>query len=355
MGNCGVDVLETTIMAFVLLGKLAERDIPFVFKGGTSVLLHVDPIRRLSRDIDIVCSLPAEELDPILEEIGREAPFTGFREDARDPEALPNRRHFKFSYQSRVSTSSWSTHVLLDVVVEDARPHTIVQKPVGTSFLEPEREVMVNVPTVESLLGDKLTAFAPRTVGVPLYQTDGTAGDVMQVAKQLFDIGVLFDAADTFDEIERTYTANQVLESGYRGGVHSREDALRDTWQACLALIATNMKKAVADQYPDGALLHDGLGRMGTHLTTPEYIKGTAARQVLAAKCALLVAHLRVNERLDFTTGRWINSQEQLEQVTAASMNGTVVAWLDRLKATNIEAYFYLQRAATLLRDAGIL
>lgn len=355
LGNCGVDVLETTILAFVLLGKLAERGIPFVFKGGTSVLLHVDPIRRLSRDIDIVCSLPAEELDPILAEIGREAPFNGFREDARDPEALPNRRHFKFSYQSRVSTSSWPSHVLLDVVMEESRPHTIVEKAVGTSFLVPEREVLVPVPTVESLLGDKLTAFAPHTIGVPLYPATGAAGDVMQVAKQLFDIGVLFDAAGTFDDIERTYTANQALESGYRGGVHSREDALRDTWKACLALIAKNMKKAVADQYSDASLLHNGLDRMGSHLTTPDYIKGTAARQVLAAKCALLVAHLWVNEHFNFSAGRWAKSTEQLEQVKSASLSSTGLAWLDRLKATNPEAYFYLHRAVTLLHEAKIL
>ena len=115
------------------------------------------------------------------------------------------------------------------------------------------------------------------------------------------------------------------------------------------------MKKAVADQYSDASLLHNGLDRMGSHLTTPDYIKGTAARQVLAAKCALLVAHLWVNEHFNFSAGRWAKSTEQLEQVKSASLSSTGLAWLDRLKATNPEAYFYLHRAVTLLHEAKIL
>lgn len=355
LGNCGADVLETTIHAFILLGRLAETGIPFVFKGGTSLLLHVEPTRRLSRDIDIVCSLGSEELDPVLAEIGSQAPFTGFKEDVRDPGALPNRRHFKFSYRSRVSTSTWATHVLLDVVVESANPHTLVRKPIATSFLVPEREVRVTVPTVESLLGDKLTAFAPHTIGVPLYRPSGALGDVMQVAKQLFDVAALFDAAGSFDAIASTYDANQQLESGYRGGTHSRAAALKDTWNACLSVIATTAKKAIADRYPDGAHLHTGLSNMSTHLTMPAYSRGPQARQSLAAKCALLVAHLWVHERFSFAVGRWAGSTEQLDVVRGASLNGTGLAWLDRLKQVNPEAYFYLHKAVTLLHGARVL
>jgi hypothetical protein len=39
----------------------------------------------------------------------------------------------------------------------------IGQRAIRTAFLEPESEVLVTVSTVESLLGDKLTAFAPTT------------------------------------------------------------------------------------------------------------------------------------------------------------------------------------------------
>ncbi len=45
----GVDpsLLERALHAFALLGHLAESDLKFVFKGGTSLLLHVPVTRRL--------------------------------------------------------------------------------------------------------------------------------------------------------------------------------------------------------------------------------------------------------------------------------------------------------------------
>lgn len=48
-------LLEKSIHAFVLLGHLADSGIPFVFKGGTCAMLLLDPIRRLSIDVDIQC------------------------------------------------------------------------------------------------------------------------------------------------------------------------------------------------------------------------------------------------------------------------------------------------------------
>ena len=69
----GVDpgLLERALHAFALLGHLAESNLEFVFKGGTSLLLHVPVIRRLSIDIDILCSAPAVELDRVLEEVAK--------------------------------------------------------------------------------------------------------------------------------------------------------------------------------------------------------------------------------------------------------------------------------------------
>src|ERR1035438_8056663 len=81
----GVDpgLLERALHAFALLGHLAESDLKFVFKGGTSLLLHVPLIRRLSIDIDILCSAPAAELDRVLAEVSRVKPFIRHEEDER--------------------------------------------------------------------------------------------------------------------------------------------------------------------------------------------------------------------------------------------------------------------------------
>lgn len=350
LGRCDPGILEKSVYALTLLGHLAESGIPFLFKGGTSLLLHLDPIRRLSRDIDIVCGLPPEKVDEVLAEIAKKDPFTGYKEDERGHRGMPRRRHFRFFYRSVLGKQE-ETEVLLDIVEEEREAHDIVDKPIRAHFVPVEREVLVKVPTVESLLGDKLTAFAPHTSGVPLYHPNGSVRDVQQVAKQLFDIGVLFDAADDFDAVLSSYDAVVEIERTYRDPNPSREDCLRDTWSACIGLCA--QKPIHVKDYPDALLINDGLNRMGGHVTTPAYIQGLEARRTLAAKAALLVAHLWVNERFSLSEGKY--SAAKLDQVRAATLNGKPLMWLDGMKAVNPEAYYYLHRAVTMLNEAKIL
>jgi hypothetical protein len=184
LGGCDPQILEKSVHALALLGHLADSGLPFLFKGGTSILLHIEPVRRLSVDIDIVCAALPAELERIVAHIGRKPPFLRSEEDHRGERGLPRRRHFKFYFRSALDPRP-ELYILLDVVSETLSVLQIVQKPIRTHFLQPERVVHVAVPTVDSLLGDKLTAFAPATVGVPVRRLDGTPGDVMQVAKQL--------------------------------------------------------------------------------------------------------------------------------------------------------------------------
>jgi predicted nucleotidyltransferase component of viral defense system len=47
-------LLERTVYAFGLLEALARVGMPFIFKGGTCLMLLMDKPRRLSTDIDII-------------------------------------------------------------------------------------------------------------------------------------------------------------------------------------------------------------------------------------------------------------------------------------------------------------
>lgn len=130
--------------AFALLGHLAESDLKFVFKGGTSLLLHLPVIRRLSIDIDILCSAPTAELDRILGEVAKAAPFIRYEEDERGSRGLPRRRHFKFFYTPLVAGNP-APYVFLDVVEETHIPHELVVKPIAPEILEIRREILVTV------------------------------------------------------------------------------------------------------------------------------------------------------------------------------------------------------------------
>lgn len=65
-------LIERAIYAFELLSLLIERNIPLVFKGGTSLMLLIPEFNRLSIDIDIV----TDEREKTLENTFRE-PFPG--------------------------------------------------------------------------------------------------------------------------------------------------------------------------------------------------------------------------------------------------------------------------------------
>jgi hypothetical protein len=342
LGNCDPGLLEKCAHALTLLGHLAESGLPFMFKGGTSILLHVPTIRRLSIDIDIVSPAANEELDRVVARIGQTAPFTGWAEDIRGTatgrEPLPHRRHFQFFFPSERGRNG-QAHILLDVVQEEHCPHDTVQRPIRTGFLVPDREIMVTLPTIESLLGDKLTAFAPTTTGVRLRKQGGEAGEVMQVAKQLFDVSVLFEQAADFAAIARTYDGVQAQESGYRENLHTRDASLADTLNACLGVTGARTKRAPANLFPDTALLLNGFQRLEGHLTQRR--PDDNERRVMAARAAVLAAHLRAGRALDFTTARYTGSAAQLQALRAASLNDHEHSWLDGLKAVNPEAFHY--------------
>ena len=93
--------MEKCIHALQLLGLLAESGLPFVFKGGTSMVLLLDRLRRLSIDIDIVSESPeAVDLD-FLRRLAQDSRFVRVEEDDRGDHRLPHRRHFKFFYNYR--------------------------------------------------------------------------------------------------------------------------------------------------------------------------------------------------------------------------------------------------------------
>ena len=321
LGNCDPGLLEKCVRALTLLGHLAESGLPFLFKGGTSILLHLPEIRRLSIDIDIVSPAGNEELDRIVARIGHTTPFTRPEESLRGPsterEPLPHRRHFKFWFPSERAQNG-EDFILLDVVQEEHWPHATVRRPIRTSFLVPDREIAVTLPTVESLLGDKLTAFAPTTTGVRLRNPGGAAGDVMQVAKQLFDVGHLFEHATNFAQVARTYDGVQAQESGYRDNLYSRDATLADTLNACLGITGVRVRSAPTTLFPDTDLLLNGFQRLESHLTQRR--PDDNFRRLLAARAAVLAAHLRAGRVFDLAATRYTGSDAQLAALQSFSL-----------------------------------
>lgn len=60
------NLIEKTIYAFELLGLLKRLGKPFILKGGTSLLLLLPEIKRLSIDVDIIGSFDLVEMEAII-------------------------------------------------------------------------------------------------------------------------------------------------------------------------------------------------------------------------------------------------------------------------------------------------
>lgn len=331
-------MLEKAIVAIQLLSHLTESGLPIQFKGGTSLLLRLNPIRRLSIDVDIVTQAKPKELVAVLEQVSKLSPLTGYEHDAKRDKELPPKKHFLIFYPSVVEANIG--HVLLDVLFEpEAAPHC---EPViiNTPFITPEREVRVPVPTVNSLLGDKLTAFAPRTIGIlydPLRKID--------IVKQLFDVGALFDAATDLSVAADVYTAIHARQLVYRNAKFSLADTLNDSIHAGFLLSQLQLKGGV--ETDDGKFLYDGVYNLANHLVNFPFRHAEA--RVAASKAACAAAWIQRRpagvaiEQLRF----------QADRVTQLRDLQIQAPWtpLTRLKGGNAEAFHYWNQAQIILNS----
>ena len=155
-------LIEKTIRAFSLLESLALSGCPFTFKGGTACMLHLGSSKRLSIDIDIICP-PGTDISQYVMNHSEEYGFTDIKLVERLSSHNVPKSHAKCFYKVSYVTNKEEEAILLDVLFEEIHYEKVVQLPISSPFLKTDGEdVMVNVPSAEDILGDKLTAFAPQ-------------------------------------------------------------------------------------------------------------------------------------------------------------------------------------------------
>ncbi|MBU4304339.1 MAG: nucleotidyl transferase AbiEii/AbiGii toxin family protein [Candidatus Omnitrophica bacterium] len=337
IGRVDPTLLEKSIYALALLCGLIRSEVAFVFKGGTSLILLLKAFRRLSIDIDILTETSRAGYESALKQISLTPPFTEYAEDDRGDRGLPKRAHFKFFYKSVFSNRK--DYVLLDVLEEKNLYPEIKTIPVSAPFIELTRRVNVRLPSVECLLGDKLTAFAPNTIGVR-YNPQAS----MQIIKQLFDVGELFAAAEDVNTVARAYDAISAVEIGYRGNAYTREQALDDTFETSVKLCGIGLRGMSADK--ESAILQDGIKKIDSHLVNVAFRLEDA--KIAASRAALLAAILRrgaKNKKLSDLRWKSENVSSLVPLLLAEPLER-----LGRIKATIPEAFYNLYTAQVLLR-----
>ena len=209
-------IIEKVVRAYALLDLLARSGCPYIFKGGTCTgLILGDRTRRLSIDIDIICP-PGTNIEEYLGKI-KEFGFTRTEliERRQAGKDIP-KSHSKFFYQiAYTDRANQESYILLDVLYEDTHYYKVNQTEVINQFIELDSEPsIVKVPSIGDILGDKLTAFAPNTTGIPYYKNGNSRST--EIMKQVYDIGRLFDAGKDLKITTYSFKRIAQVELGYR-------------------------------------------------------------------------------------------------------------------------------------------
>lgn len=234
--NADKILIEKVIRALTLLNDLKETELDFIFKGGTALMLLLNEPKRLSIDIDVIIPDKKIVLNGILRKIIEKGNFHRFEEHSRNVDSQIEKAHYKFFYYPTFKTHSEEEYILLDVLFEQNPYSQIIEIPINSPFLVIEDNALsVSVPNFENILGDKLTAFAPNTTGIPYLKSNRSMS--MEIMKQLYDIGNLFDVMTDVEMVKETFSHIAKNELLYRKLPDlTPEDVLTDIIQSALCI-----------------------------------------------------------------------------------------------------------------------
>lgn len=320
-------IIEKVVRAYSLLDMLARSGCPYIFKGGTCVgLILGDGTKRLSIDIDIICP-PGTNVEEYLDKT-TDFGFTRteFVERRRAGKDIP-KTHSKFFYRIAYSDSTHQeSYILLDVLYEDTHYNQVNEIEVNNQFIElDEAPSIVKVPSIGDILGDKLTAFAPNTTGIPYYKNGNPHST--EIMKQVYDIGRLFDAVDNLEITIKSFQRIALVELGYRN-LGSDVSVIYDDIRETALLIATRGLFGTGDF----AQLQDGIKRLGSFIHGNRYFIEDAT--VDSAKAAYIATSI---EKGIIDIQKYNPESVSREMSIGKNLPGK----LNKLKKSRPEAFYY--------------
>lgn len=326
-------IIERTIFAFGLLEAITRVGMPFIFKGGTSLMVMLDDPRRLSTDIDIIVK-PGTDIDDYVQKAGEIFPFISQEEDKRESKNKIEKRHFRFHFMSPRSKDEIT--VLLDAVFEENPYPKLVERDIHSSFLLSEGEnLKVYIPDKNCILGDKLTAFAPHTTGIRF-----GVDKELEIIKQMFDCWTLIQEMDDYETVARVYDIISRIEMDYRKLEQEPSDCLLDTIESCICILGRGSIRE--EEYK---LFSEGIGSIQNHIfkgrINGENAGAYASEVMYLASCLLTgqPEYVRIEDPEPYR-----NNQLKMKGIKKISS----------LKNTDPKAYAYMVKSFQLLQQMGL-
>jgi len=329
-------LVEKTIRALLLLEGLAKQNLNFVFKGGTALMLHFDSTKRLSLDIDIILPQEIEDVETILDDIAEKQGFLRKELQQRTTQSKIKKEHYKFFFTPLHKTNKDEEYVLLDVLYEKVNYKHLISKPVESVFIPMmDTPLMVTVPSLDDILGDKLTAFAPNTTGIPYYKHNDSMS--MEIIKQLYDIGNLVDVIKEMETVRTTFYKFAQTELAYRNTNQTPEDVLNDIYQTALCIVTRG-----SDGNSNFNELQKGIQRIKNLIFSESY---HIEKAIVHASKAAYIATLIKNKANSF------EKFDKLQKMNDLIISEPLNTKLNKLKKSNPEAFYYCYKIYELKKE----
>ncbi len=202
---------------------------------------------------------------------------------------------------------------------------------------EKKKPFPVKVPCQEDMLGDKLTAFAPNTTGIPYFKKKDSMS--MEIIKQLYDIGNLFDVTKNLEIVKTTFKKFAATELTYRKiDGKTEKDVLEDIFQTSMCLVTRG-----ADGNGDFEQLQQGIRRITGYIFSESFHLEKAI--TLASKAAYIATLIKYDAK---TIEKFEKPKQLKDWQIVDPMNNK----LNKLKKSNPEAFFYLFKIYELIKKA---
>ena len=235
-----------------------------------------------------------------------------------------NIKHYKFFFFSQTDDSE--KYIMLDVAYEKNTYSKIISKKIESEKLGIYSDLMVWMPSKESILGDKLTVLGPGTTGIS-YDSQKE----LELMKQLYDVSQLFNEVEDMNQIRESFINIAERELEYRGyREYTYLDVLNDIEDFALVII-------FKDDIQKLKVVREGLSKVKYYIFEKNFQMETGALSA-ASKVLYLVNLIRNKESKIEKYHKGINVID-VEEFTVPNK---IKRSLKIIKKINEEAYYYI-------------
>lgn len=309
------DLAELAVHCLELVAELADEGLQFRFKGGNSLLVLLEDPKRFSIDVDITTEEPRDAIDAAVESVvKRHGVFTRWQKRQHKTKPWLPMVSYEIFFRSQFAASGES-FIMLDAVLHNTRFDTI-QKTVACGDLFYCSRTC-ELPSISSMVGDKLLTLGPNTLGIPL----GKKKEAQRL-KHVYDVSLLARRKVSLGGIRRSIESCMAQENRIQEKAFTLAEVYEDTVRFCR--LTAEFEAKPSGPVHDAALAEIVFGHepFSTHLFDSGYswkdLQSDAAR---AALCFAAVVSPAVSED-EFTNA--------LKQADAASYWRTIDGWAGR-------------------------